>query len=145
MKLSGIVLSAIMLIGLSAHADLRSEFEQADRKARTLGMEQQRLKEQRAQEKIAQLRAVEIRQKLISAGMDAKTMVLELSTPGLKLCGTGGCSAFVETYHAKSGNVICEIRYTVEDKDYKKDISLSCYDSLNPQPNITNNIEFVSQ
>lgn len=144
MKLSGIVLSAMMLIGISAHADLRSEFDQADRKARALGMEQQRLKEQQAEQKVAHLRATEVRQKLINAGMDAKTMVLELSVPGLKLCGTGGCSAYVETYYAKSGNVICEVRYTVEDSENKKDISVRCHDSLNPKPSMTSNIEIIS-
>lgn len=147
MKLSKFVLSVVLLMGVSAHADLKSEFEQAQQIARNkaLQAESQSRIDQAKQARAERLR--EIVQKLQTKGMNIRTMQIESAGGLISLCGQAGCSAETEDYTVKSGNIICSIRYQIPDREHKKSITEICYDVTNPQPTGKEmvNIEIVSQ
>lgn len=134
MKLSKLVLSAILLMGVSAHADLKSEFERAQGIARSKAMQVESQKRIDQGKQIRAERMREVVQKLQTKGMNIRSMQIESVGGSLVLCGTGGCSAEYEDYIAKSGNIICSVRYQIPDSTYKKTITESCYDVTNPEP-----------
>ena len=130
MKLSTIIISAIVFIGILAHADLKSEFAQAEKTALShIGeipsQDGKPILESSASDTIPGRddRVNEIAQKLQSDGLDTGGLRIEFA----------GLFADTEIFHAKSGNIICEVQYRFATEKVEKRVGFDCYDSVNPE------------
>lgn len=138
MKLSKIVLSAVMLLGVTAHADMASEFNRAHQVAsrKAEASYNQQSEEQARKEQQQQLS--EVKQALQDKGIDVRNTRIEFGRSDIGLCVAGRpdqCGPSVDIYFAKTGNIICEVTIKSASFFSKKSASANCYDSTNPQPN----------
>lgn len=133
MRISNVVLGAILLMGMTAHADLSAEFSRAQNQAQQKAQQQQQKDLQHAQQQQRNQRMEQVVKYLGRLGMDRKVMKVELAVEGgLSLCSYGICGPEIETYFAKQGNVVCKVIASFEDK--LSSFSHACYDTQNPQP-----------